>query len=103
VERVDYENIQGVRYVTFFTQNNTPVLDTELLYVFQGITTDGAYYIAALFPVVSGLFPEDSDMLFGNEEIYADAEEALNALDAGDFLPPLDSLDALVETITIDE
>lgn len=41
----------GIRYLTQFGQAAGLITNPELFYTFQGLTDDGAYYVAAVFPV----------------------------------------------------
>jgi hypothetical protein len=33
------------------------VLESQVFYTFQGLTDDGQFYVAAFFPVQTGIFP----------------------------------------------
>ena len=54
---VEFDGGKGIRYLSYYAQDPSPVLDGRVFYTFQGITDDGAFYISALFPVQTGIFP----------------------------------------------
>ena len=51
VEFMEFRTGKGVQYLTQFDQAPLPINNLELIYTFQGISSDGKYYIAAIFPV----------------------------------------------------
>lgn len=98
----------GVRYLTYFSFDVSPVLEGNILYTFQGLTADETRYIAATFPLDTGLldaeFPEDFDLAaFENsyDTYMADLLADLNTQDAASFTPNLDTLDELIASITV--
>ena len=108
-EYLEFQSGTGLRYLTYFSQAVNPITDTEIFYTFQGLTADGAFYISAIFPVTTGIFPEEID--FQNYDFAAfeaDYEnymkESFTALhtQSGDaFTPTLAQLDALMQSLTI--
>ena len=46
-----FESGTGIRFLTQFDQAPLPVNNNELIYTFQGLTSDGKYYVAAMLPV----------------------------------------------------
>jgi len=93
---------RGVRFVGRFVQDAVPLLEYQLRYVFQGLTADGETLIVANLPVASGVLPDsrsppDSDMA----AYLAGWTATLNRLAAGDFTPALESLDAMMRTVTV--
>jgi hypothetical protein len=48
---IAFKNGHGVRYLTQVLTDFGPINNEGLFYYFQGITTDGAYFISAIFPV----------------------------------------------------
>lgn len=57
VQFIDFKNGRGVRYLTQYDQAPLPINNNELVYTFQGLTADGKYYIAAVFPVTHPELP----------------------------------------------
>ncbi|MEJ2447489.1 MAG: hypothetical protein P8Y37_06045, partial [Anaerolineales bacterium] len=109
VQYLDFQNGKGLRYLAWYSQGIMPVNNYSLIYTYQGITDDGAYYIAAVLPINHPALPED-ETVTGNEppefasdyptyltNIIAD----LNLQNGGSFFPPLDQLDALVSSMAI--
>jgi hypothetical protein len=103
---------QGIRYLSYYSQGINPVLDHEVFYTFQGLTDDGQFYISALFPVATGIFPTepppcpkcgeaDYNPLPEWTAILTEQLNQLNVLAADGFAPPLTALDELVESIVI--
>lgn len=104
---LDFTNGSGIRYLTQFGQATGPITNQELIYTFQGITDDGAYYVTAVFPVAQSGLPADvtsADTTFPDGfEVYIEGVKAqVDAAAADSFTPLLDSLDNLVSTIHIE-
>ena len=103
---------KGVRYLTFYSQGPNPVLDQHVFYTFQGVTDDGDFYVSAVFPVETGIFPtEPSPCPKCGEPDYnpfpewqallSDQLTRLNAQDTEKFVPSLTTLDELIQSIQI--
>jgi hypothetical protein len=96
-----FQNGTGIRYITQYSQAHFPAVDNkELFYTFQGLTTDGKYYVSVILPVhlpaLNGM-PTPA-----NEEESANSfKAARDLLDQQEpaLQPPLESLDALVQSI----
>jgi hypothetical protein len=103
-EYIEFQDGMGVRYLTYFSQAVNPIPDTEIFYTFQGLSSDGETYIAAIFPVQTGFLPEEIDYETFDYEAFAETYNAyldetvaaLNAQPGEDFSPSLEMLDALV-------
>lgn len=111
---IGFDGGQGIRYLTQFGQGPAPVLDSEVFYTFQGLTDDGRFYVAAFFPVTSGIFPlvappcpecsdANYDPIAAWTALLSDQLVRLNALSGDGFAPALDLLDRLVASIRIGE
>lgn len=105
-EYFSFRNGSGIRYLTQFGQAAGPIHNRELLYTFQGLTDDGAYYVAAVFPVAQADLPADiasADTSFpdGFEAYIQGMKAALAAADPASFTPNLETLDGMVTTITL--
>jgi len=105
----------GVRFVANYTQNYVPILAKDLIYTYQGLTSDGRFYIRVEFPVHSNVLAKtrDEDEDFSKIDM-GKAEDAaqwntyydkitakLNAAAPNTFSPPLSMLDALVQSIIV--
>lgn len=101
----------GLRYLTEFAQYYVPVNNTDLFYTYQGLTSDGLYWISVILPVNLAMLPASADPLPGglSHEDFAnnyatyinDMVNQLNAQAPGSYTPTLTALDALVTSITI--
>ncbi len=122
VRYLSFANGSGVRVLTQFAQNWWPINNGDLVYVFQGLTSDNAYYISAILPVtapflpeqvddpaavppVDGVsFPASSSPKFGEE--YSSYQRAvikkLNEISPEKFVPSLSMLDALMESLQVE-
>lgn len=50
---INFQNGSGIGYFTEYAQYYVPVNNHDLVYTYQGITSDGAYWITATFPVTA--------------------------------------------------
>jgi hypothetical protein len=109
---IEFAGGRGIRYLSYYAQGPGPVLDREVFYTFQGLTDDEQFYVAAFFPVKTGIFPTEAPACPGcNDPGYDPVAEwatvlggqliQLNALPETDFVPSLAVLDDLVRTIQI--
>jgi hypothetical protein len=109
VNYLDFKNGKGVRYLTQFDQGPLPINNHELIYTYQGLTSDGKFYMAAVLPVNLASLPADEKVTgqeppeFGTDFLkYLDnVAGALNQQPASAFTPDLGRLDALVQSIEI--
>ena len=112
---VDFQSGRGVRFLTQYAQYPAPINNHELFYHFQGLTSDGRYYIVAILPVTSSILPEDekpeSAVPAGGvalptgtlpDQTYYDAvTKALDGMYEDSFNPSLFQLDAMIQSITV--
>jgi Leucine Rich Repeat (LRR) protein len=107
VKYLDIQNGRGVRFITQYSQDVSPITNQRIFYTFQGLTADGAYYVAAYFPVTaSGLSDEpttDDWEAFnaGYEAYLVETVNDLNGLQAHEFKPDLDSLDQVIQSLVV--
>jgi hypothetical protein len=106
---LDFKNGQGVRFLTQFDQAFIPVNNSELIYSYQGLTSDGKYYVAAVLPVNHPSLPADGNVT-GKEPpeftsdfptYMANVVKSLNPQAANTFTPDLTQLDAMISSIEI--
>lgn len=107
-ECLDFENGSGVRYITVFRQDVSPLVNQDLRYIYQGITDDGDYLLSVSLPISSTVLPDTIEEEFDYEgfaqnwETYLeDTVEQLQAQDTSDFTPDLADLDAMIQTVAI--
>ncbi len=106
----DFQNGSGVRYLTMYGQAIYPVDNQNLFYTYQGITTDGQYYISAVIPVTNPILPDDGSatvddwMAFDqNWESYIEGMlQTLNGQSAENFTPNLALLDEMMASFSIE-
>ena len=118
IERIGFQNGQGVRFLTEYAQYYAPVNNEDLFYHFQGLTSDGAYYVIAILPISAPLLVETSDPAAAvppggviypdTTDVDADWQGYYNAVTAlldntapEAFTPALGQLDLLIESILI--
>ena len=109
VQYLDFQDGQGLRYLTQFDQAFIPINNNELIYTYQGLTSDGRYYVAAVLPVNHPSLPADAAVT-GNEppEFTSDfptylqnVVASLNPQAANTFTPDLTQLDAMMSSLEI--
>ena len=114
-----FQNGSGVRMLTEYAQYFASVNNQDLFYQFQGLTSDGKYYIIAILPVNAPFLAADEDpaapvpsdgIAFPDYNTAGEAEftayyqamtDKLNATSPEAFTPTLSQLDALIASISI--
>jgi hypothetical protein len=96
----------GVRYLTYYAQDESPALDGWVFYTFQGVTDDSQFYVSAHFPVATGIFPTEppANQVFPDPTYWTTLSDQLTQLNAqapAAFAPSLELLDALVQSIAL--
>ena len=115
-QTLTFQSGKGIRFLTQYGQAPYPVNNNSLFYTFQGLTDDGAYYVAAILPVSAAFLPADGNPdtplppdgvpfdweNFQNiEQHFELVKQKLNATDPNAFNPALTNLDTLVQSILI--
>lgn len=120
IQVVNFQNGSGVRALTVFGQYYAPVNNHDLFYYFQGLTSNGQYYIIAILPAthpglqadsqpgsmpLDASFPPYPDYTTATDidmdNYYRSMVDLLNAATPDIFAPRLDSLDELIESIQV--
>jgi hypothetical protein len=108
VQYLDFKNGQGVRFLTQFDQAPIPINNYELIYTFQGLTSDGKYYIAVVLPVTHPELPatqqvseQQADEMNDFPAYLAKTTAWLGQQPGSSFTPDLAMLDALIKTIEV--
>jgi hypothetical protein len=108
----------GLRYIAEIRVAAGPVTNQngEVFYYFEGLSNDNQYYISAVFPIhVSFLaedynapppadgvpYPGDTASVDQYEAYYSQIAEKLNTAGPSAFLPSLDVLDGIIQSIKI--
>lgn len=115
IKIIPFQNGNGVSSLTQYAQYAAPINNRELFYHYQGLTSDGEYYVIAILPITAPLLAEDekpeaqvpaegvpipSDT-GPNEVYYFSVTEKLNSLAPDSYTPSLNSMDALIQSILI--
>jgi hypothetical protein len=58
---LEFQNGKGIRFLTQYGQAPYPVNNESLFYTFQGMTNDGAYYVAAVLPIQAAFLPANGN------------------------------------------
>jgi len=109
VSFLSFQNGTGVRYLTGYAQGPMPIVNAGLFYTFQGLTNDGAWYVAAIMPVTHpnlSAYPEDvasqSDAFMTDPLNYINSMALLlNGLPANSFSPDLTELDSMISSFLV--
>lgn len=107
VEYLDFQNGTGVRFITHYSQDMGPIVNQRIFYSFQGLTDDGAYYVAAYFPIsASGLsndpIPEDWESFIAHyQDHVTETISHLDSLSSDNFEPGLDKLDRVITSLVV--
>ena len=115
IKTIPFQNGGGIRFLTQYAQYAAPINNHELFYHFQGLTSDGKYYVIAILPITAPILPEDEKPeatvpeggipiptdVGPNDVYYFSITEKLNSLSQDAFTPSLDSLDALIQSILV--
>jgi hypothetical protein len=118
IQVISFQNGGGVRFLTEYAQYAASVNNHDLFYHFQGLTSDGAYYIIAILPISMPMLAETSDggaVLpsggvpypdLGNPDAdfqgyYTAVTDLLNATSPEAFAHTLNQLDLLIQSMRI--
>jgi hypothetical protein len=106
----DFQDGSGLRYLTQFGQDIYPINNQNLVYIYQGLTFDGAYYISAIFPIGNPVLPLDGSQIPGGsnstfeQQFQSYIGETTQLLDASEhdrFVPDLNLLDNLMWSLEV--
>ncbi len=111
---LSFQNGTGVRYITEYAQGPVQANNTDLFYNYIGVTDDGNDYVVVILPITSPVLAESGDLSApipsggvpypdnGRADPYFIAiSDLLNVQSGGSFSPSLDSLDSLIQSISI--
>ena len=108
----------GLRIVTQYASDVSPINNGGLFYHFEGLTNDGKYYIVAILPtnlpflpvdnnpnspVPSGgiAFPHNNASGSDFENYFKQVTNRITSTASDQFNPPMNALDALIQSISI--
>jgi len=100
---LSFQNGSGIRYITQYSQASFPLINNmEMFYTFQGLSTDGKYYVSVILPI--NLNSLDGIQAPNDADTYPDylntTMDLLNGVD-NPFNPSLESLDNLIQSLFI--
>jgi hypothetical protein len=85
----------GVRFVTRYAMEASPTTNENIFYTFQGLTSDGRYYISVFYPITATGLPETA--------VIPTTTNFLNRLASADFTPDLAKLDDMLQSLRVVE
>ena len=115
---IHFNGGSGVRFITQYAQDISPINNGGLIYHFQGLSQDGRYYMIAILPVNLPFLAADnnpSSPLASNgvpfppssaggpafEEYFKQVTQRIDAATSDAFSPSLSQLDKLIESISV--
>jgi hypothetical protein len=118
VQVISFQNGRGVRFLTEYGQYPVSANNNELFYHFQGLTSDGTYYIIAILPITAPVLAETSDAgavlppggvpypYYADpnadmQAYYTAVTDLLNHTDPESFSPTINQLDLLIQSIQV--
>ena len=108
VAYIDTPELTGIAYLTGFAQDLIPVTRDDLQYTFQGLSTDGRWYVAVNWRIRARVLPRSftnaqARRIGRNARTWGryirDTVATLDDASVASFRPNLDALDALVRSI----
>ncbi len=110
-QNLAFVNGSGIRFITEYAQYYAPANNHDLFYTYQGITSDGLYWISVILPINHPMLPANADNPPGgmtweefsnNYDPYiTDMVFQLNTQPPDSYIPTLFALDALVSSIIV--
>lgn len=106
---VETDHMLGIRYLAAYAQDVSPLSSEQIMYLYEGISTDGNYYVSAQFRFKTGLFSDEVAPDFNYERFAAGLEEylqtsidTLNQASDDEINPALFAMDDLIKSFRID-
>jgi hypothetical protein len=108
---VSFQDGQGISYLALHAQDVAPVTANQLFYAYEGLTADGRYYLAAIFPVHVPFLPATPPSNFDYNTFVKGYKRYLRQLvhklnepaTPRALTPPLPRLNALMASVGIDK
>ena len=107
---LNFQTGKGIRYLTCFAQGFVPIDTSCLFYTYQGMTSDGKYYVSAILPVdLPALHSIDAENKWKAaladtskyQQYVNEMSQLLASASAADFKPDLNNLDNLVKSLSV--
>jgi hypothetical protein len=114
---LQFKGGSGLRMVTQYAQDVSPINNSGVFYHFEGLTSEGNFYLVAILPTNLPFLPADNDPASvvpaggaafppndasgsSFENYYKQVTGLINGSTADQFNPSLNSLDALIQSIS---
>ncbi len=114
---IPFNGGSGIRIVTQYSSDVSPINNDGLFYHFEGLTSDDKYYIVAILPVNLSFLPADNNpdsplpsggVAFPQnnasgsdfENYFKQVTSRIDATTPDQFTPSLNTLDALIQSIS---
>lgn len=110
VKYINFKGGSGVRFVTMYSQDVAPITNGDVFYTFQGLTSDGKYYVAAYIPVDTKVLTDSRDKVQQKEldetvqnfDAYLKrVTTALERQPSNGYTPNLDAVDNVIKSIEL--
>lgn len=118
VKVINFQNGSGVRFLTEYAHDLVTINNHDMFYHFQGLTSDGKYYVVAILPANASFlvsdpdyaapipadgipFPQNTEDIASLDAYYNAVTAKLNTTATEAFTPGLNLLDALISSIVI--
>jgi hypothetical protein len=109
---IHFNGGSGLRIITQYQSDVRPVNNAQLFYLFQGLSRDGRYYILARLWTTLPFLPADANsdspvpaggipFSMSNENYIQQITDLINATPSDQFNPTLNTLDSLIQSISI--
>jgi hypothetical protein len=109
VHYIDSPQLSGIAYVTAWAQDEATFGATDFWYTFQGLSSDGAWYVSVAVVIDASMFPRTAPTdpsIYATERAYqaylAQTIAKLNSAGPRKFSPSLTAVNDLVNSITFD-
>jgi hypothetical protein len=93
VKYLNFKQGSGVAFLSCYRQEDAPINNGDFFYTYQGLTSDGKYYISAFFPVQASKLKKNLPSKQG--------VDYLGKLQPAEFTPKLNQIDELLSSISI--
>ncbi|MDR3612078.1 MAG: hypothetical protein P4L53_00835 [Candidatus Obscuribacterales bacterium] len=93
VKILDYKGGTGVAFITCYAQDEAPFKNGDFFYSYQGLSSDGKYYISLTYPVKAKALKDNTPLKAGIK--------LLTNLPDKEFTPSLSEIDKMIESISI--
>jgi hypothetical protein len=104
---VRFRDGRGVLFLTQYDQEQSPINNGFLVYTFQGLTDDNAWYVSAVFPVAAPGIPPSGPVengpafRAGYDAYLKQTAGNLNRLPAKRFTPDLTLLEEIIRSLKV--